>query len=211
MANELFVGVTIGAALSGSFGATFSSARGTVGRLGQVADELRAKHTRLGAAMAQAMAHPMRNLGDLNRQYVRLGQTIDQLKAKEAGLAASLARGDALRASRANLRGQMMETAGTAAVLGAPVVQSMRLATNFQDQVRDIAITGEFDPAEEARIGSAIRESALRWNQTQTEVARGASVLVAGGIQNAQELERYAPVMAKGATATRASSARARE
>ncbi|HOI67234.1 MAG TPA: phage tail tape measure protein, partial [Thiomonas arsenitoxydans] len=84
-------------------------------------------------------------------------------------------------------------------------VQSVRLAAGFQDQMRDIAITGEFTRAEEARISGTVRDSATRWNQTQAEIGRGLGVLVAGGIQDAKALEYYAPVMAKAATATRAS------
>lgn len=205
MANELLVGVKIGAALSGTFQAAFASARGTSLKLGQAADEIRAKHNRLGEAMARAMSHPTRNVGELRRQYDRLGQTLDQLRAKQEKLTASMARGEALKAGRADLRGQAMETAGTALALGAPVVQSVRVAANFQDQMRDTAITGEFSRAEEAKLGSAVRDAAVRWNQVQSEVARGTSVLVAGGIQDAKALEKYAPVMAKAATATRAS------
>ncbi|MCG9079478.1 phage tail tape measure protein [Laribacter hongkongensis] len=205
MANELLVGVKIGAVLSGSFQSAFASARSTTLKLGQVADELRVRHNRLGEAMARAMAHPTRNVAELRRQYDRLGQTLDQLRTRQEKLAASMARGEALKAGRADLRGQAMETAGTALAIGAPVVKSVRLAAGFQDQMRDTAITGEFSRAEEARLGSAVRDAALRWNQFQEEVARGTSVLVAGGIQNAKALEAYAPVMAKAATATRAS------
>lgn len=205
MANELLVGVKIGAVLSGTFQAAFASARGTSLKLGQAADELRVKHARLGEVMARAMSHPTRNVGELRRQYERLGQTIDQLRAKQEKLAASMARGEALKAARADLRGQAVETAGTAIALGAPVVQSVRLAAGFQDQMRDIAITGEFTKAEEARISGTVRESATRWNQTQAEIGRGLGVLVAGGIQDAKALEYYAPIMAKAATATRAS------
>lgn len=205
MANELLIGVKIGASLSGAFNAAFSSARGTLATLGQAADDLKARQARLGDVMARAMAHPTRNLGELRRQYELLGQSIDRLRAKQEKLAISVARGEALKSARAELRGQAIETVGTGVALGAPVVKSVQLAAGFQDQMRDIAITGEFNPAEEARLGNAIRESAVKWNQTQAEVARGAAVLVAGGIQDAKELERFAPVMAKTATATRAS------
>ena len=92
MANELLVGVKIGAVLSGTFQAAFASARGTSLKLGQAADELRVKHARLGEVMARAMSHPTRNVGELRRQYERLGQTIDQLRAKQEKLAASMAR-----------------------------------------------------------------------------------------------------------------------
>ena len=65
MANELLVGVKIGAVLSGTFQAAFASARGTSLKLGQAADELRVKHARLGEVMARAMSHPTRNVGEL--------------------------------------------------------------------------------------------------------------------------------------------------
>lgn len=205
MANELLVGVKIGAVLSGTFQAAFASARGTGVRLGQAADELKAKHARLGEVMARAMAHPTRNVGQLRQQYERLGQTIDQIRIKQEKLAASMARGEALKTARTDLRGQAMEAIGTGIAIGAPVVQSVRLAAGFQDQLRDIAITGEFSKAEEAKLGSTVRDSATKWNQTQAEIGRGLGILVAGGIQSARELERYAPTLAKAATATRAS------
>jgi hypothetical protein len=58
---DLFVGIRIGAALAGSFSSAFAGARGTLGQLGQVADQLRARHARLGEAMARAASHPARN------------------------------------------------------------------------------------------------------------------------------------------------------
>ena len=48
MANELLVGVKIGAVLSGTFQAAFASARGTSLKLGQAADELKAIDTHSG-------------------------------------------------------------------------------------------------------------------------------------------------------------------
>lgn len=203
MANELLVGVKIGAVLSGTFQSAFASARGTSLKLGQAADELRVKHARLGEVMARAMSHPTRNVGELRRQYERLGQTIDQLRVKQEKLAASMARGDALKAGRADLRGQAMETAGTALALGAPVVKSVQLAASYQDAIKDIAITGELSRNEELKLGQTIRDAALRYNQTQFEIAKGVGVLVAEGMDPAKA-ERQAGMLAKTATATRA-------
>lgn len=141
----------------------------------------------------------------MRRQYDQVGRVIEQLKVKQDGLNASIARGATLKNQRSELRGQAMETLGTAAVVGAPIVQSMRTAIEFQDQTNDISITGGFDKAQEKGLGDVMRGAALKWNQTQTEVANGTAVLIAGGISNVKELEAYAPVMAKSATATRAS------
>lgn len=205
MANELLVGVKIGAVLSGSFTSAFSSARGTSLKLGQVTDLLTVKHDRLGLVMAQAFARPSRNVGELNRQYLQIGRTIDELRLKQERLATSLARGAALQAERADLRGQAFETIGTGVAVGSGVWKSIGLAVGLQDQMRDIAITGEFSQSQEASLNKRVRESAIQWNQLQQDVAAGINGLVVGGIQNARALEQYTPIMAKAATATRAS------
>lgn len=205
MANEVLVGLKIGAAVSGTLHAAFGSARSTVQSLGRTTDLLRGKQAELGRSMAAALATGAGGVGNLRRQYDQVGRTLDQLKLKQDRLNTSIARGETLKNQRAELRGQAMETAGTALALGAPVVQSVRTAMDFQDQTRDIAITGGFDEAEEKRLSDVLRGSALKWNQTQAEVAKGAQVLIAGGIADAKELAAYAPVLAKTATATRAS------
>lgn len=205
MAKELFVGVVIGGAVSSAFMAATAGAKTTLRQLGSVADELKNKHSRMGDVMARAFAHPSRNVSTLRREYARLGQTLDQVRIKQERLAARLAAGNALKDARADTWGRMKETGAAAIAVGAPIVKSVRLAAGFQDQMRDIAITGEFNAAQEAGLGQTIRDSALKWNQAQDEIGRGMQVLVAGGIQDAKALEQYAPIMAKGATSTRAS------
>lgn len=205
MAKELFVGVMIGGALASTFMAATAGAKTTLKQLGSVAEQLSAKHGRLGDAMARAMAHPTRSVGLLRREYDRLGQTLDQVRIKQDRLAARMAAGQALKDARGDLWGKMKETGAAGVAFGAPIVKSVGVAANFQDQMRDIAITGEFSNAQEAGLGQTVRDAALKWNQAQAEIGRGMQVLVAGGIQDAQALQAYAPVMAKAATATRAS------
>ncbi|WP_095128657.1 phage tail tape measure protein [Pseudomonas sp. Irchel s3h14] len=205
MANEVLVGLKIGAAVSGSLSAAFGSAKSTVQQLGRATDGLTAKQKLIGTELAASLARGGTGIERMRRQYDQVGRTIDQLKVKQERLNTSIARGETLKNKRGELRGQAMETAGTAAVLGAPVVQSMRTAIDFKDQTNDIAITGGFDAAEEEQLGNVMRGSALKWNQTQADVAAGTAVLIAGGISSAKELAAYAPVMAKTATATRAS------
>ncbi|WP_240160403.1 hypothetical protein [Pseudomonas bharatica] len=180
MANEVLVGLKIGAAVSGSLHAAFGTAKSTVQQLGRATDGLTAKHKTLGAELSAALASGGAGLGRMRRQYDQIGRSIDQLKLKQERLNTSIARGETLKNARADLRGQAMETVGTAAVMGAPIIQSMRTAMDFKDQTNDIAITGGFDGAEEERLSNVMRGAALRWNQTQTEVAKGAAVLIAG-------------------------------
>ncbi|MDR6915114.1 TP901 family phage tail tape measure protein [Pseudomonas sp. 3296] len=205
MANEVLVGLKIGAVVSGSLNAAFGSAKSTVQQLGRALDGLTAKQQLMGHELSASLARGGTGVERLRRQYDAVGRTLDQLKVKQNSLTASIARGEALKTKRGDLRSQAMEVAGTGAALGAPIVQSMKTAIDFQDQTRDIAITGGFDPAEEARLSTVMRGAALKWNQTQTEVANGTAILIAGGIASAKELAEYAPVMAKTATATRAS------
>lgn len=205
MANEVLVGLKIGASVSGTLHAAFGSAKSTVQQLGRATDSLTAKQKLIGTELSAALARGGAGIERMRRQYDQVGRTIDQLKAKQERLNASIARGETLKSARGELRGQAMEAIGTGAALGAPVVQSMRTAIDFKDQTNDIAITGGFDNAQEKRLGDVMRGAALKWNQTQTEVAKGTAVLIAGGISSAKELEAYAPVMAKTATATRAS------
>lgn len=205
MANEVLVGLKIGAVVSGSLHAAFGSAKSTVQQLGRATDGLTTKQKLMGTELAASIARGGTGVERLRRQYDQVGRTIEQLKAKQERLNTSIARGETLKNKRGDLRGQAMETIGTGVALGAPVVQSMRTAIDFQDQTRDIAITGGFDETEEKRLSDVMRGAALRWNQTQTDVAKGTGVLIAGGISSAKELADYAPVMAKTATATRAS------
>lgn len=205
MANEVLLGLKIGGVVSGSFNAAFGTAKSTVQQLGRATDGLAVKQQAVGNALSASLARGGTGLVQLRRQYDALGNTIDLLKAKQDRLTASIERGAALKNQRRELRGQAMEVIGTGVALGAPVLRSFNTAVDFQDQTRDIAITGGFNPAQEQRLSLAMRGAALRWNQTQTEVANGTAVLIAGGIDNLQELTAYAPVMAKTATATRAS------
>lgn len=206
MANEVLVGLKIGAVVSGSLHAAFGTARSTVQQLGRATDGLTLKQKELGDVIRRQMGTlAPSTLAALNRDYEKIGRTIDQLKVKQDKLTASIARGEVLKERRAELRGQFMETAGTAAALGAPLALAGRTAMEFKDRTNDIALTGGFSAAEEVQLGNTLRASALKWNQTQMDMAAGAQVLIAGGISNVQELAAYAPVMAKTATATRAS------
>lgn len=203
MAKDLYVGLTIGAALHSSVRSVFAGAKGSLDMLGRATTELTARHARLGEVIKKAYG-PSPLLTAQRREYERLGQTLDALRLKQERLAASMARGSALKEARRDLRGQAMETAGTALVLGAPVYKSVKAAAAFEDQVKDIAITGEMSAAQEVKLGETIRLMALRTNQTQEEIARGVATLVAEGMDPAQA-QKNAALLGRAATATRAS------
>ncbi|KWO49261.1 phage tail tape measure protein [Burkholderia territorii] len=203
MASEFYIGVKIGATLLGSFGAALSGTRTTLNGLGRVADELRAKHTRLGDAMARAVAHPMRNIAELRGQYDRLGRTIDQVQAKQAALATRLARGATLREQRQGLGADMLGTYATAVATAAPVIGAVRQAANFEAGLRDIAITGNLTRDEEFRIGETMRRAALATSQGHNSILEGVGTLVAAGM-DAKEAGQKSNLLGRVATATNA-------
>lgn len=205
MASEIGIKLVVGAALAGSFQAVLGGAKKTVADLGAVAERLQARHERLGGIMARAMASPARPLGELRQRYEALGRTLEQIRSKTEALNQSIARGATLRAGRDEKLSAMRETAGAALAVGAPVVASVKMAAALEDLVKDIAITGEMTKAEEQKLGQVLRDTARQYNQHATEVGAGLQALVASGITSAEELQRYAPILAKAATATRAS------
>ena len=205
MSNDLLVGIKIGATLTGGFQSVLGSAKSTLGNLGKATEAITKKQDRLGATMARAMAHPTRNIAQLNRQYQRLGTTLKQLQNEQRRLNDLMSRQKSLRDDRRDLRGRIAETIGVGVAFGAPVYKSVVKAAQHQDQIRDIGITGGFTNEEELSLSKNVRENALRWNQTTNDINQGLGVLVAGGISTAKELEGYSPILAKTATATRAS------
>ena len=205
MASEIGVKLVIGAAVSGAFQTVLGGARKTVDALGETARRVEARHARLGEVMARAMTHPARPLAELRQRYETLGRTLDQIRAKSDALSRSLSQGEALKAAREQKLSAMRETAGAALAVGAPVIGSIKAAVGLEDLVRDIAITGEMTRAEEAKLSAVLRQAALDYNQHAADIGQGLQALVASGITSSDELARFAPVLAKAATATRAS------
>jgi TP901 family phage tail tape measure protein len=202
--SNLSIGIVIGAALSGTFGAAVTGARSGIEKIGKGIEELTKRHKRMGDIMAQGLSHAARPLGALNQQYLKLGSSIQAATKHQQQLATAMSKMQGLKAGRDSLRMELIDKAALTTATVRPFMGAVQTAGNFQDQLRDISITGEFSKAEEAQLGRTIRENSLRFNQTQEALSQGISVLVAGGISSSKELAAFAPILAKAATATRA-------
>ncbi|MGO1000832.1 phage tail tape measure protein [Lysobacter sp. CA196] len=203
--RELAIGVIIGATVNGAFRSAFAGAKTVVGSLGREVEALTRKQNDLGASMQRGMRFLSDgSLATLNREYARIGRTIDEVRAKQERLAASIARGQQLGEQRRELGASWVGLGAQSVAFAAPVWKSLGISGAFQEQLRDIRITGQMTAAEEQHVGGLIRQSARRWIQTQEEVARGTGVLVANNIQNVKDLEFYIPLLGKAATATSA-------
>lgn len=112
MANELLVSLTIGAALSSSFLAAFSSAGKTLNMLGQQSENLTHLHRRMGRDLSSAVAQPFSNLSKMKSHYDKIGQSIKNLNQTQIALNASIAKGEYYSQKRQEIRGQFGEAAG---------------------------------------------------------------------------------------------------
>ncbi len=204
MSNTLNISLIIGAALSGTFQTAVGGVQKSLTKLGDLTKELTARQQRLGSAIKDLKSSDPQ-LVHMQNRYRQIGAAVDLLASKQKRLNDLIKQGAAIKAQREGYRNELFETAGQAAAIGAPVLKSVQLAGGFEDRLRDISITGEFSKAEEAQLGRTIRENSLRFNQTQEDLSKGIGVLVAGGISSSKELSAFAPVLAKAATATRAS------
>ncbi|EOE2606602.1 phage tail tape measure protein [Pseudomonas aeruginosa] len=205
MSNNLITaGLRIAASATGL--SVFGGIKNSLSGIISTTKDLRLKQKELGDLIERNMGTlAPKTLAALNADYEKLGRTIDSLTTKHQRLNDRLAHRDMLRGQRSELRGQMFETGATAAAVGAPIIASIGRSMNFETELRDMSITGEFSKAEEARLGNAIRESSLRWNAFTDQVTEGLQKLTAGGIQEARALEGYAPIIAKSVTATKTS------
>lgn len=128
-----------------------------------------------------------------------------ELKRNEEALARAMDHSNAIAEKRSRLYAGMGKLTVSGAAVAAPAAMSVKTAAQKQDTIRDIAITGDMSTEDEAKLSESVRNIARESNQYQTDVLQGMQVLVAGGVQSREELEGYGAVLARTATATRAS------
>lgn len=134
-----------------------------------------------------------------------LGRRQVELKRNEEALARAMDRTNAIAEKRGRIFADMGKLSMQSAALLAPAGMAVNTAATKQDTIRDIAITGGMSTKDETQLSLAVRDIARESNQYQTDVLQGMQVLTAGGVQSRKELEEYGAVLARTATATRAS------
>ena len=134
-----------------------------------------------------------------------LGRRQVELKRNEEALARAMDRTNAIAEKRGRIFADMGKLSMQSAALLAPAGMAVNTAAEKQDSIRDIAITGGMSTEDETQLSLAVRDIARESNQYQTDVLQGMQVLTAGGVQSRKELEEYGAVLARTATATRAS------
>ncbi|MFE8048746.1 phage tail tape measure protein [Brenneria goodwinii] len=203
MATEFSIGVIIGGAISGAFRSAVTGTRRTLESIGETTRRLQERQNGLTRAMERYGQIGSRASQRMNSDLQRVGRTMEQLQRQQNRLASAAAISDAARANRMSLYAKGAETYAVARTVAAPVIRSVTQFAGFESGLRDIAVTGDLNNAQEQRIGTAIRQAALRVNQTQEALLGGVGQLVADGM-NPEKASQFAGLLGKTATATKA-------
>ncbi|GKW14762.1 phage tail tape measure protein [Pectobacterium carotovorum subsp. carotovorum] len=202
MATEFSIGVIIGGAISGAFRSAVTGTRRTLDSIGETTRRLQERQNALTRATERYGQLGSRASQRLNSDLQRVGRTMEQLQRQQNRLAAAAATSDAARANRMALYAKGAETYAVARTVASPIISSVTRYASFESGLRDIAVTGDLDKTQEQAIGSAIRQAALKVNQTQEALLGGVGQLVADGM-NPVEAARFASMLGKTATATK--------
>ncbi|MEI7408720.1 phage tail tape measure protein [Pectobacterium aroidearum] len=202
MATEFSIGVIIGGAISGAFRSAVTGTRRTLDSIGETTRRLQERQNALTRATERYGQLGSRASQRLNSDLQRVGRTMEQLQRQQNRLAAAAATSDAARANRMALYAKGAETYAVARTVASPIVSSVKQYASFESGLRDIAVTGDLDKTQEQAIGAAIRQAALKVNQTQEALLGGVGQLVADGM-NPVEAAKFAGMLGKTATATK--------
>ena len=195
----------IGAVVDGTLDRALGGVNRDMDRLDTTTAQLTARQQRLGAVMARALQRPNADLGRLQRNYQRITRAIEDTRQAQERLNRSIERGSRIGGLRDSAGGSLANSTAQLTAFALPVGAVIKQAAEFQDQLTDLAITGNWSAQEQMRVGMTVRDTAVIYNQTLTDINSGLGTLVAGGIGSAKELEIFAPKMTRIATAWRTS------
>ncbi len=141
MANDLLVGVTIGAALSGSFKAVFGRAERAIDTLGSAIDLTTNRQQRLGNVISRSMGRGSSHLGQMVRRYREMDRAIEKARRSQLALSSSVNRQKAGREFRQNMRGKTLESGAKFAVAGGVFGKTLQIFSRQEDAATDLKMT----------------------------------------------------------------------
>lgn len=142
MAKEFLVGITIAAALKAGFTTVFGRAEHTAKSLGSAIKEATHANEAFGRSIRQQQRlMPSRNLSEQSRAFAAMTMQIHRATRAQNDLNKAIAGQRAAQQHRQQLRSEMVETAGHAAVIAAPVVGSIRKFMEQEDASANLKIS----------------------------------------------------------------------
>jgi TP901 family phage tail tape measure protein len=182
MANNLSLGIVIGATVSGSVARAFETLDQRASRLGRTLQQVRAGRVAGTAA----------------------GDDVANLIRQEERLAGSLMRTNTLRrnaATRANLGGQVLGTVGAAVGAAYAIAQPLRQALNFEHELQLFGNIVAFNNTQLGNTKTQLNSIASATNQTPGELLAALNTLASKGLDPSRALASL-DIIGKTATAT---------
>lgn len=201
MSKELLIGVGIGATLKAGFSAVFGRAEKTVTALGNEINKATKANEAFGQSIrAQAQLNKTLDLSKQTRQYAAMTMQIKKANIAQDGLNKAIIAQKSAQQHRQQLRSDMAETAGHAAVVGAPVLASVKKFMEQESASADLKISmmqkdGSFGKYEKLDKLAGEWGAALPGNKKDfTEMIRGLksqgvsdnTIVNGGGLATAQ-------------------------
>lgn len=140
MSSELAVSVLIGASVRAGFATVFGRAKNTVKELGGEIQKTRSAQERLGRSIAKGVATGRSGLGALRERYDVLGRAIGKAETAQNRLNRAIKAQESARQRRADIRSEMTEAAGHAAVAAAPIIASVKKFMEQENASTDLKI-----------------------------------------------------------------------
>ena len=142
MSKELLIGVGIGATLKAGFDAAFGKAEKTVVALGNEIKTATKVNEAFGKSIrAQSQLHKTLDLSKQSRQYAEMAVQIKKANIAQDGLNKAIIAQKSAQQHRQQLRSEMTETAGHAAVVAAPVFASVKKFMEQESASADLKIS----------------------------------------------------------------------
>lgn len=142
MSKELLIGVGIGATLKAGFDAAFGKAEKTVVALGNEIKTATKVNEAFGKSIrAQSQLHKTLDLSKQSRQYAEMAVQIKKANIAQDGLNKAIIAQKSAQQHRQQLRSDMTETAGHAAVVAAPVFASVKKFMEQESASADLKIS----------------------------------------------------------------------
>ncbi len=201
MANDLLVGVTIGAALSGSFKAVFGRAERAIDTLGSAIDLTTNRQQRLGNVISRSMGRGSSHLGQMVRRYREMDRAIEKARRSQLALSSSVNRQKAGREFRQNMRGKTLESGAKFAVAGGVFGKTLQIFSRQEDAATDLKMTmmkangsvGEFNKVlkQTKQLGKFLPGTTtdfIHLGQALKSQGMSDELLLGGGLENAAKL-----------------------
>lgn len=134
------VGLEITARKHGSVVSAFGSTQKTVEVLGQTIDKAGKKQAQFGRVIDRSMNRG-RAVGEMVKKYYALDTAIGKATRSQIQLNKAMASKEAGIANRRQLRGEMFDTAGHAAVFGAPIIGAVKTYMRQEDAATELKMT----------------------------------------------------------------------